>query len=878
MLGKGITLLVSMLFVAVLNAQSLSFLTPEFFDPGDKDKFNDLISNSCMSDLNTDAILEKYWKLREDLNNEFIYYSSEDLLNLENDGIGEFNFVNLQDDDPHNDVEKCLFQFSGYNLPANSYDVNGDGFTRGFGDTGIRIGQLIANTCMEYSLFKKIGDNENTQIALNKIFLQLQAIRRLDMLANKWMEIFYSECNDECPDFVADLSGFTGFMLRDDVDFTFKTDTEDSSFNVTGTSSDFVRKWNDIINAQLGEDISNPNPEDHCNRVCFFPSFTHSEFEGDINNVISQDQLIGILQGLVYVKRFVPESATVMVGNESHNVFDIAFNIALGIKEITNACSNRIKYPGCHDCDDLENVPRGSDLFAYYYGIANTVEYITGIPANTTWSENLGWASAGGFTSGIGGRKVNIRMYNKLSVYGDVNTNSETIEDAIHTGNIVTPLELILLHGNYDAFNTDFNAFDGDASKEWRDKYCELITSLSCDGPCNFEGEINGVECESNDLWCSGQPLEYNGPDLEIDWSDFPNPAVVDHCPDQQAIYSPLEYLYMVSLLLVTDVLDVDFVDPSAIDSELDDGLFISGPTVICENDIVQFTFTTEIPFGDFEFCASDNFEIIDVNENKVTVELVDYSVKEGVICIQEIIDNNDDCAIARRINKKVSITEDVEVFYGDLHLSTDPCTKTIEILNDGLINDQFIIQDINFIGVNGPLGEIYAPNSTGGNTFSFYYHPNTEIPSELDAMATIIEYEVTFTVPCLGEQSFTGRVDFTECIDWWIQFRAINGNGYQSDEDVLITLSPNPIDISQVGNVLNVNITDQDAGVVKGVLYLAPSNSGQIVYVKEIDSSVSSWDGVIDLDVNINNGIGYVIFLRSDGVTFHSPFVVERR
>ena len=476
---------------------------------------------------------------------------------------------------------------------------------------------------------------------------------------------------------------------------------------------------------------------------------------------------------------------------------------------------------------------------------------------NTTWSENTQWGVAGGWTSATGiTQKHNVRMYNKLSVYGNVNTNSETLDDALSTGNLVTPLELILLHGNYDAFNNDLNPFD-DGANEWRDRYCELITSLDCEGPCNLDGFIQtDIECSQNDLWCSGQPLENN-----LTSYNFISGESI--CPDQQAIYSPLEYLYMVSLLLVTDVLDATFVDPASINTKIQDGISIIGPSVLCEGDVIVYQFHTDVPFGEFEFCTSENIEIVSVNGDEVTVELIDYSIKEGIICVQEILPIDEDCALPRKIYKKVSITEDEEYFNIDEHVYGDPCTRVIEVVNFGLINNDFEISEFSFIGVDGPLGEIYTPNGAEGNSILMSYYP------ENDQMAKEVRYIITFDAGCLGIQTITGVLDFTECVE--------------SDNIMKLVLSPNPLDPEVTDDKINVQIinenqTNGSPATIKGALYVIPPNFGQSYFIKEVNSNTGFWEETIDLPTNMNDGIGYILFIRNNGESVNSPFVIQRR
>ena len=134
-------------------------------------KYKQLMSNSCISDLDIESVTAKYWKLKSDFETHFIDYSVSDLSTLTNDGIGEW------------DDTRCAYQYAGYNLPAYSYDLSTSKYNpkRHYGETPVRLGQLIATTCMEYNLYKREGKVAMSKVSLNKLFLLLQAYRRIDM-------------------------------------------------------------------------------------------------------------------------------------------------------------------------------------------------------------------------------------------------------------------------------------------------------------------------------------------------------------------------------------------------------------------------------------------------------------------------------------------------------------------------------------------------------------------------------------------------------------------------------------------------------------------------------------------------------------------------
>lgn len=500
-----------------------------------KQKYEKLLNNSCMSDLDFEEITVKYWKLKDDFENYFMEYSVDDLSTLTNDGIGEW------------DDSKCAYQYAGYNLPAYSYELTASEYNskRHYGETPVRLGQLIATACMEYRMYKRGGKDDLAQITLNKIFLFLQAYRRIDMMGNKLMEVYYNSCgNSVCPDFVADVSGYTGFIVRDDVPFDFGNGHVDSTiahYKSDYTDSDMTR----LLNSMSAEGLISTNPS-FCDMACYFPRNEQKKNGGNMNT-ITQDQLIGILQGMMYVKRLIPEEeANVEVNNKVYNVVEMAKEITSAIKKITNGCSNNMMFPGCKDCKGSVEA-KNAGVGIYYYGLAHIAKYITGEPVLASMMEKIGWSLSAGVESAAGfGQQHNIRMYNKVSTYANLNVTSETLEDALQAGNLVTPLELILFHDNYKVFKGDRNPFDGNAPKKWRDRYCELLSSYPIEGAINVVDqnitERYGITSNTNGIWCNGSPLESNLKDC-----------------NRNSVFSPLEFIYLYDLLAYLEVVDVAF-------------------------------------------------------------------------------------------------------------------------------------------------------------------------------------------------------------------------------------------------------------------------------------------------------------------------------
>jgi hypothetical protein len=162
----------------------------------------------------TNNFLEKYWATREFFDDNLILNAiDEETGELLNDGIGYWD-------------EDCKrYSMAGYGIPANEInstpDNNSSHSLLNWGDAMIRIGRYIPVLCTEYELFRQNEQHEKKKKALNHLFLALQAIRRVDMTANRLYER-YLECHEPACPWTANLSGYSGFFIRDDVPVEFE--------------------------------------------------------------------------------------------------------------------------------------------------------------------------------------------------------------------------------------------------------------------------------------------------------------------------------------------------------------------------------------------------------------------------------------------------------------------------------------------------------------------------------------------------------------------------------------------------------------------------------------------------------------------------------
>jgi hypothetical protein len=228
--------------------------------------------------------LDKYWASKNTLENDFVLNAMDDETgDLLNDGIGIW------------DCNTNTYTMSGYGIPANFIrmsPVSGDAIqsTAHWGDGTIYLGRYIAMLCTEYELLRRNGQTAMKKKTLNQLFLALQAYKRLDMTANKLYGRYLECIGEPCGFGGVDLSGYSGFFLRDDVRWLFQNEWPNEWNNEHDVSSDF-------INEENCQNIDESIP-------CAFSSTPCTFFECS-QNFVSQDQVMGMLFGLSFVKKFV---------------------------------------------------------------------------------------------------------------------------------------------------------------------------------------------------------------------------------------------------------------------------------------------------------------------------------------------------------------------------------------------------------------------------------------------------------------------------------------------------------------------------------------------------------------------------------------------
>ncbi|MCU0560445.1 MAG: hypothetical protein MUD16_09665 [Desulfobacterales bacterium] len=242
-------------------------------------------------------LLQRYWSSRHSLREHFVRNAMDAEGNLTGDGIGTW------------DDQKRRYSYAGYGLPMAQLVMThtppgGNGRPNYFrnGDMPLNLGRSIALLATEYELLGRSGQLQAQKRSLNELFLALQAYRRLDMTANRLWRIRLDACGGPC-NWQPDLSGASGWFIRDDIpgDFheRFPADQPDH-WQVGATQSDYTG----AIDGLACDDFPAP---------------------------LSQDQVIGMLYGLAFVKRFIPPEARVGINGDTYSILQMAGDIAYGM-------------------------------------------------------------------------------------------------------------------------------------------------------------------------------------------------------------------------------------------------------------------------------------------------------------------------------------------------------------------------------------------------------------------------------------------------------------------------------------------------------------------------------------------------------------------
>jgi hypothetical protein len=264
---------------------------------------------------NLDSLSFKYAAYRKRLNSIFLKVA------WGTDGIGE-----LKKDEDGNLIEPPFFEYSGTSFAATSFLKEKNEIQSG--DGTIMHGHYIAMLATEYVLLKKQNDSNQASRTLEELYLSLQTIRRLDMLANVILEYSLDDLlknkkikSLEITKKSIQKDGYSGFFLRDDINWASNNYLESSwSTGFTGFQSD-LDKSKDKAKAMF--------------------------LKGNAP-IVSQDQIYALIMGLGFVNNLLSESEV-----KEKPIRDLSMKISAAYLK---SCFKNIKVPGTSFL-----VPRGNN-------------------------------------------------------------------------------------------------------------------------------------------------------------------------------------------------------------------------------------------------------------------------------------------------------------------------------------------------------------------------------------------------------------------------------------------------------------------------------------------------------------------------------------
>ncbi len=620
-----------------------------FFNSG----FTQVIEN-CL-DQNADQIMDLYWNYQNQFEEHFINFPLDEYGNLTSDGIGIWNDDKLQ----YSEAGMSL-PATHINLPGNL--VSGNEFQSGVGlgaDCTISLGQLMANLSMQYDLHLKAGNTNNARITLNKIFLCLQAYRRLDMTANRITHIFLTEtqlCGYETaknPDVPLNVTGYTGWFLRDDMPwgFTVNNDCNEEEEYLCIQNGPFG-SYNRFFNFAQKQFCDDCGSKTDRQRLC---SLGHDKwtkelncgttdpcdvkFNLDIRNFIfmSQDQMNGILYGLSYIKRFVPKRAFVELIGPNGQIsreypLNIAQKIAEGIIKTAETGANSpfdsmhsLKYGlGPHEKLDA-NI--GANTSAVYRGMVDVYNYINDDDRQFSLFQETAYNS---FKTIIDNGLANVfdtRTWVKQSIvtgsnYPDVynystlvNYHTATLEQLIFNPHQKDDIFLFFSECVEPSDNTipelpspliSLEDSYGNPLKCWENNMlpliCEELTNADCSLPCFLDGDYTPEELANIGFECTN-----TGSSSFFKWCHGgPLSANQDNCDDiQTSVQSPLDIIHFINVLLQNgymNLLENPYQNPAYIEA--------TNPpsTEISSGPLSMWQTTEDLILGDNELCGSGDY------------------------------------------------------------------------------------------------------------------------------------------------------------------------------------------------------------------------------------------------------------------------------
>jgi hypothetical protein len=222
----------------------------------------------------------------------------------------------------------------------------------------ITQGQYLAVLATEFELLRRVS--QSTKDVEREIFLALNAINRLDLQA----EVPYGT-NIGVPD---------GLLARDDIG-------EDFALNHFGINADLV--WSNFsCPKNFTDKTQNLDQWKRCGNIL------GTSPNRLVINVMSQDEVIGLLFGMMFIKKFVLPSASF----NGKNIIQLN-------AEIANRVVEKCKGNGDWFIRSPDGVPvcLGSEAFSTSYGLAEMNKFISGKNSHNIVSKSIGKVMYGAY-------------------------------------------------------------------------------------------------------------------------------------------------------------------------------------------------------------------------------------------------------------------------------------------------------------------------------------------------------------------------------------------------------------------------------------------------------------------------------------------------
>lgn len=366
-------------------------------------------------------------------------------------------------------------------------------------ETPHQMGWYWVTLATEYELLRLNGQEEEMQRTLEELFLSLQAHRRLDMQAqcmarkrydeitndfevetcgvSDWEIIegdclcsrkyrdsghphFDNPCEDNC-DWQPDLSGYSGFFLREDAtqELEILHDSSDDKYNIDLVSSDYAMSLA-------------PPCDSNFSQPCYL---VHRQ------NFMSHDGMSGLMIGLAMIKRYIPEDAEVTTcDGAKYKPLDMAKKISSAmIDRADDAFNNRISWPGSPGCCAKETFlseSEGGHLIATIHGFKHAADYIDDKDRHSNVDEAFCWALL--HKQVQTSKNNNNKFWLRLKALGwDMGEEKNSIKTLFHSASETQNLEIMILINNLlypggDNLSTNQGFFE------------ELLCKAPCGGPC----------------------------------------------------------------------------------------------------------------------------------------------------------------------------------------------------------------------------------------------------------------------------------------------------------------------------------------------------------------------------------------------------------